>query len=94
MPTPAQIKTSQEQSAAARTLAAIDSLERCRGFTDWLGPKLFKAYDTAGESILAAHARGEAPSPSDVATYHGLHEIVAACRRDKVTAAHKLKSSI
>jgi hypothetical protein len=94
MPTPEQIKTAKDHANAAHTLAAIDSLERCRGFTDWLAPKLFKAYDTAGESILAAHARGEAPNPSDVATYHGLHEIVAACRRDKVTAAHKLKSSI
>jgi hypothetical protein len=91
MATPLQLKTAAEQSDAARTLAHIESLERCHGFTQWLAPKLFKAYDTAAEAILAAHAQGEAPSPKDIATYHGLHEIVAACRRDKITATHKLK---
>ncbi len=94
MPTPAQLKTASEQSDAARTLAHIESLERCHGFTQWLAPKLFKAYDAAGEAILAAHAKGEEPSPKDIATYHGLHEIVAACRRDKTTASHKLKTHI
>jgi hypothetical protein len=94
MPTPAEIKATAERSSAERTLAHIASLERCHGFTQWLAPKLFKAYDAAGEAILAAHAKGEAPAPKDLATYHGLHEIVAACRQEKATAAHKLKQHI
>lgn len=91
MATPAQLKATTEQNEAARVLYFVEALEKCHGFTHWLGPKLFKAYDLAGEAILAAHAKGEAPKPQDVATYHGLHELVAALRREKTAASHKLK---
>lgn len=94
MPTPAEIKATQEQSEAARVIYFIDKLEKCEGFTRWLAPKLFKAYDAAAESILSAHAKGDTPAPKDTATYHGLHDIVASCRRDKTAALHKLKTSI
>lgn len=94
MPTPAQLKTAAEEADASRTLAWIKKLEKCEGFTQWLGPKLFKAYDAAAEGILAAHAQGKTPDASAVATYHGLHDIVTSCRRDKTTAAHKLKVHI
>jgi len=91
MPTPAQIKTATEQTDAARVLHYISKLERCEGFTKWLGPKIFKAYDAAAEAILAAHAKGSLPEPKDLATYHGLHEIVINCRQDKKAAKHKLQ---
>lgn len=94
MPTPAQLKTAAEEADASRTLAHIESLERCPGFTQWLGPKLFKAYDAAAVSILDAHAQGKTPDASAIATYHGLHEIVTSCRRDKTNATHKLKNHI
>lgn len=90
MATPQQIKAATEQTDAARTLHYIDKLEKCEGFTKWLGPKIFKAYDHAAEAILAAHARVEEPKPQDIATYHGLHDIVTSCRRDKTVAVHKL----
>lgn len=94
MPTPAQLKTAAEESDASRTLAFIKKLEKCEGFTQWLGPKLFKAYDAAAVAILDAHAQGKTPDASAIATYHGLHDIVTSCRRDKTTAAHKLKVHI
>lgn len=94
MPTPAQIKATEEQSAAAQVLAYIESLERCEGFKKWLAPRIFKAYDSAAVAILDAHAQGRTPDASAIATYHGLHEIVTSCRRDKTNATHKLKNHI
>lgn len=89
MPSPAEIKAANEEATAARNLHFVQTLERCDGFKDWLGPKIFKAYDAAADAILAAHAKGETPSAKDIATYHGLHEVVVSCRRDKTSALNK-----
>lgn len=91
MPTPAELQRTQEQQQAARTLDLIASLKKCEGWKAWLGPKIFGAYDSAAERILAAHATHENPSPSDIATYQGLHDIVTAFRSTEKSAQAKLK---
>ncbi len=92
MPTPAEIKATEEQSAAAQVLAYIESLERCEGFKKWLAPRIFKAYDAAQEAILTAASKGLEASQEDIRTFQCFHDIVTSCRRDKKAALHKTTS--
>ncbi len=92
MPTPAQIEDTQRQAEAARLLSALDSLERCEGFTHYLGPKIFAAYDAAQTRILDAHASGKPPASTDIATLQGYHDLVTAWRTDKRSALSSLTS--
>lgn len=89
MPSPHQLKLQAAQREAGSVLHHVEKLEKCDGFTRWLGPKLFRAYDDAATQILDAHAKGQAPDSKAVATYHGLHDIVQAFRREKKAAETK-----
>lgn len=89
MPTPSEIKASEDQSSALAALHHIASLERCEGFKKWLGPRIFKAYDAAGEAILTAASQGQVAATKDIVTFQTFHDIVTACRRDKKAALAK-----
>lgn len=86
MPTPAQIEEETRQNAAGRTLHWLQSLEKSDGFTQYLGPKIFDAYDGAVTRIIDAHASGKIPDAKDISTLQGYHEIVTTFRLDKNSA--------
>lgn len=86
MPTPTQLDAQQKQADAGRLVSWLEGLERTEGWSKYLAPKIFTAYDAAVERIITAHAAGKAPEVTDISTLQGYHEIVTTVRRDQKSA--------
>jgi len=93
MPTPAEIKTQESLQEAGRILSWQEELKKCRGWTEYLEPKIFSAFDAARTRILDAHAAGKAPESKDLAVFQGFHEVVTAMRSDQASSQARFSTS-
>lgn len=60
---------------ADRMLALLDSLKRCRGWTEWIHPMMHNPYQQARTDILEAIAAGQPVPEVAASTYRAFHPI-------------------
>lgn len=75
-------------------MAHAESLKHCPGWTKWLQPKVFAAYDKARDSILEAAARGEKGKDTDILLYQTFHALISDIRVELSTAEKRVGKPI
>lgn len=92
VPTKTQADAAQKDAAARKTLAYVQSLKKCPGWVDWMGPKIFAAYDQAQESILDSAKQGQPAAPEKLLLFATLHPLVSEIRGQIQRATQRVGS--